>query len=70
MEMISALVPWLAVLACPLMMLIMMRAMPGGSCHRKPADAQGTESANEEISRLQARVLELEANSGSREVYR
>ncbi len=53
--------PWLAVLACPLMMLVMMRVMPGGACHKRPAEARVSEGADEEIRRLQARVAEPEA---------
>ena len=65
-EILLAIVPWLAVLACPLMMLVMMRMMPGGSCHKKPAGEEG----NEEIRRLQARVAELESRTETTEVGR
>ena len=69
MEVLLAIIPWLAVLACPLMMLVMMRLMPGGSCHRK-AEVTGGEITIEEIRRLQARVIELEEKSGKIEVYK
>jgi hypothetical protein len=59
-EVFWAIVPWLAVLACPAMMLFMMRGMPGGSCHKQPAEAKVNGGVDEEIRRLQARVAELE----------
>lgn len=70
-EIILALVPWLAILACPLMMVFMMRGMSGGkSCHQKPPEAQGTEDTNEQIRQLQARIAELEANRETTEIAR
>ena len=70
METIWMIVPWLAVLACPLMMLVMMRMMPGSSCHQRTASAQGDENTNEQIRQLQARISELEANRETTEVTR
>ena len=70
METFLWIVPWLALLACPLMMLVMMRMMPGASCHRRPADAQGSDGNDEEIRQLQARIAELEAKNQAAEVGR
>ena len=67
-EIILALVPWLAILACPLMMVFMMRGMSGKTCNEKPAEAQGTEDTNEQIRQLQARLAELEANRETTEI--
>jgi hypothetical protein len=67
-EFVFALVPWLAILACPLMMLVMMRGMSGKSCHQKPARAQGMENTNEQIHRLRARITELEGNRETTEI--
>jgi predicted NAD/FAD-binding protein len=69
-EIFWAIVPWLAVLACPAMMLFMMRGMPGGSCHKQPAEAKVSGGADDEIRRLQARVAELEARNRLTEVSR
>lgn len=69
-EIFWTIVPWLAVLACPAMMLFMMRGMPGGSCHKQPAEAKVSGGADEEIRRLQARVAELEARNRLTEVSR
>ena len=69
-EMFWAIVPWLAVLACPAMMLFMMRGMSGGSCHKQPAEAKLSGISDEEIQRLQARVAELEARDRLTEVSR
>lgn len=68
METLLLMLPWLAILACPVMMLVMMRMMPGASCHRRPADAQGGDGNNEEIRQLQARIAELEAKNQAAEV--
>lgn len=70
MSTILTVLPWLAILACPLMMLFMMRAMPGGSCHSKAQPARGTDDETEEIRRLQARVAELEARNRPTEIAR
>lgn len=69
-EMFLAIVPWLAVLACPAMMFFMMRGMPGGSCHKQPAEAKLSGISDEEIRRLQARVAEMEARDRLTEVSR
>lgn len=68
METLLLIVPWLAILGCPVMMFVMMRMMPGASCHRRPADAQGNEGAHEEIRQLQARIAELETRNRAAEV--
>ena len=68
-EIILALVPWLAILACPLMMIFMMRGMSGGSCHQKQG-AQGPDDTNDQIRQLQARIAELEANHETTEIAR
>ena len=39
-EIFWAIVPWLAILVCPLMMLFMMWGMPGGACHKRPAELE------------------------------
>lgn len=70
METLLLIVPWLAILACPVMMLVMMRAMPGASCHRRPADAQGSDGNQEVIRQLQARVAELETREQAVEAGR
>lgn len=53
--------PWLLILACPLLMVWMMRGM---SCHQQQAATDvgpaGTD-ASEDIRLLQARIAELEA---------
>lgn len=60
METLLLITPWLAVLACPLMMLVMMRLMPGSSCHPKAQGDQGSDDSNDRILQLQARIAELE----------
>lgn len=70
METLLLITPWLAVLACPLMMLLMMRMMPGGSCDRKPQVAQGSDETSDQIRQLQARIAELEANRETTEIAR
>ncbi|MDQ3389177.1 MAG: DUF2933 domain-containing protein [Gemmatimonadota bacterium] len=69
-EFVLALVPWLAILAGPLMMVVMMRGMSGKSCHQKPARAQGMEDTYEQIRQLQARIAELEGHSQTTEIAR
>ena len=55
---------WLALLACPLMMLLCMRGMFGRACHKdEPADAERLEA---EIRTLQARLAELESERHAR----
>ncbi len=61
----AAALPLLIVAACPLSMLLMMRAMgPMGSC--KPTD--GTDGADDadEVARLRAEVAALRAERQSR----
>ena len=70
METFLWIVPWLALLACPLMMLVMMHMMPGTSCDRRTADAQGSDGNDKEILQLQARIAELEAKNQAAEVGR
>ena len=65
MEMLFLILPWLAILACPLMMFVMMRMMPGASCHQRTAGAQANEGTNQEIRQLQARIAELESNQAA-----
>lgn len=74
-ELLLFLVPWLAILACPVMMLLMMRGMSrGGSCgpQRRPGDpdngatrmtARLPRSREEEIDALQARLARLTAQA-------
>lgn len=57
METFLTFVPWLAVLACPVLMFWMMRGMSGGGCHKRPAEAH---AGDEEIRQLKARLAELE----------
>jgi len=73
-EWILAVVPWLAVLACPAIMFWMMRGGSGRSCHgdagaegdaEKGQPRQGDRA--EEIRALKARVEELEARARSEE---
>lgn len=40
METILAILPWLVLLACPITMFLMMRAMPGGDGHNKWQDGR------------------------------
>ena len=75
MELLLSLVPWLAILACPVMMLLMMRGMAhGGSCgpHGRPGEpddgatrmtAPLPRSREEEIDALQARLARLTAQN-------
>lgn len=69
LEWIAAALPWLGVLACPVMMLWMMRSKSGMSCHgqtsrpqdgpaHEPQDAGRMEA---EITELRARLADLEA---------
>lgn len=72
-----ALLPWLAILACPAMMLLMMRGMSGGGCHSSRADERNGEeplnkgaglTASEEIQALRARLEALEDGLHQRNV--
>ena len=63
----SAVLPWLFLLACPLVMFWMMRGMGGGACHKEKGasdrdhhGATGADSA-EEIRALQERITQLES---------
>ena len=64
-----AFLPWLAILACPVVMFWMMRGMSGGQC---PTQAKGGsqpgvvhtdtgERVDDEIHQLRARLARLEA---------
>lgn len=70
METLLLITPWLAVLACPFMMLVMMRMMPGGGCHKKPQEAQGSYETSDQIRQLQARIAELEVKRETTEIAR
>lgn len=75
----SAVLPLLAVAACPLGMLVMMRGMAGGRCRTtesgagkerqgEAADASSPAlSAEGEIARLRAEVDQLQAEKAGRE---
>lgn len=80
-ELALAVLPWLALLACPLMMLWMMRGMGGGKACLKPrAELEGgsadghsryPSSQADEIAALRAWLARLEAEqreaAGARE---
>ncbi len=78
-EWILIALPWLAVLACPLVMLWCMRGMSGKSCD-KQKQAAGTEgspgavaaqgSRDGEISMLKARLARLEAQQNEQEPWK
>lgn len=63
----AAILPWLALLACPVMMFWMMRM--GGQCHTQAKDASQPDGGNtdtgakvdDEIHQLRARLERLEA---------
>lgn len=75
----SAVLPLLAVAACPLGMLVMMRGMAGGQCRttgsstekarqgETSADSSPTPTADAEIARLRAEVDQLKAEKAGRE---
>ena len=65
MEMLFLILPWLAILACPLMMFVMMRMMPSASCHQRAAGAQENQGTEQKIHQLQARIAELESNQAA-----
>ena len=59
---VAVALPWLWVLACPLLMLWMMRGM---SCHQQQATTDGVPAGadpSKDIRLLQARIAELEAD--------
>ena len=65
-----AILPWLAILACPLLMFWMMRGMGhGGGCGshrpttgmRTDAGAPAEDQATDEVAQLKARLARLEA---------
>lgn len=59
-EWLLAVAPLLLLLACPLVMWGMMRAMSGGACHGA-SDARGGDAGlQREVEVLRARVAELE----------
>ena len=55
---------WLALLACPLMMLLCMRGMFGRSCHKDDQAEAGSREA--EIRALKERLARLEAERGGK----
>ena len=70
-EWLLFLLPWLALLACPVLMFWMMRGMHGGSCGKEqatgsdgtPGPAAGdprSEDVNPEITQLKQRLARLE----------
>lgn len=68
-EIIQAVLPWLAVLACPLLMLFCMRGMFGRKCDKhEQGDAENPSAGSHfrgnpdaEIRALKARLAKLEA---------
>ena len=59
---------WLALLACPLMMLLCMRGMLGRACHRDHGDAAAdpeVHALKERVARLEAELERARAESGS-----
>ena len=84
MEWLLALLPWLAILACPVVMFWMMRGMHGGSCGKEQAPAgagaQGVAAAdvhtggahpvdvNVELAQLRERIAHLEAQRAAMDV--
>ena len=67
-ETVLAVLQWLAVLACPLMMLWCMRGLSDRGCHKGSTDAEGASAGSErqgsseaEIQALKARLARLEA---------
>lgn len=58
-EWFLALLPWLAILACPLVMFWMMRGMHGGGCDKEQAPARA--HADSEVAQLRQRLARLEA---------
>ena len=61
MQWLLAILPWLAILACPLFMLWMMRGMHGDDGGNGKKGAEGDlPAAREEITELRARLARLE----------
>ena len=58
-EWFLAFLPWLAILACPLVMFWMMRGMHGGACNNEQAPARA--DVNSEVAQLRQRLARLEA---------
>lgn len=64
-----ALLPWLAILACPLVMVWMMRGMSGEQCHPQAKSGSRPDivksdtgvAVDDEIQQLRARLARLEA---------
>lgn len=66
----SAAIPLLVFLACPLSMVVMMRAMSGGRCAREDTETNAPQtvtvgSAEVEIARLRAEVDQLRAEQAN-----
>lgn len=68
-ELIQTVLPWVAVLACPLLMLLCMRGMFGRGCHKEEEEDRGTagmrsrgpQDLEAEIHGLKERLAHLEA---------
>lgn len=58
-EWFLAFLPWLAIVACPLVMFWMMRGMHGGACDKGQAPARV--DADSEVAQLRQRLARLEA---------
>ncbi len=78
-EWILVALPWLALLACPLMMLWCMRGMSGGACEKQKQTAGAKDShigiaahgsRDEEIAMLRARLARLEAQQNEQEAWK
>ena len=75
---VSAVLPLLILAACPLSMVLMMRAMSGGQCSNRGSDAaqehqtdardvgSSMSAAHAEIARLRAEVDQLKADKPAR----
>lgn len=77
LEWIGSALPWLFILACPLVMLWCMRGMSGKSCDEKATGAGGSElgvvasgGRDEEIALLRARLARLEAQHEKQEPWK
>lgn len=58
-EWFLAFLPWLAIVACPVVMFWMMRGMHGGACDKAQAPARAV--ADSEVAQLRQRLARLEA---------